>query len=79
MRFSRRQTWVLVSCVMIYTTAYLNRLNLSAVLGTLTVKAGEQVLVQVPLVAAEAVERLRWSDLMVTVLRKICMAAEPAA
>jgi len=48
-------------------------------LGTLTVKAGEQVLAQVPLVAAEAVERLRWSDLMVTVLRKICMAAEPAA
>ena len=36
MRFSRRQMGVVIACVAIYTTAYLNRLNLSAVLGSLT-------------------------------------------
>ena len=44
-------------------------------LGTVTVKAGEQILAEVPLVAAESVERLRWGDLMVQVLKRIAMAA----
>ena len=43
-------------------------------LGTLTVKAGEQVLSQIPLVAAEAVERQSWGDLFVKVLRRAAMA-----
>ena len=44
-------------------------------LGTVTVKAGEQILAEVPLVAAESVERLSWGDLMVQVLKRIAMAA----
>ena len=43
-------------------------------LGTLTVKVGEQVLTQVPMVAAEVVERLSWSDLFLRVLQRLCMA-----
>ena len=43
-------------------------------LGTLTVKVGEQVLLQVPMVAQEGVEKLTWSDLFIMVLRRICMA-----
>ena len=43
-------------------------------LGTLTVKVGEQVLAQVPMVAQEGVEKLTWSDLFIMVLRRICMA-----
>ena len=43
-------------------------------LGTLTVKAGEQVLTQVPLVAKEAVERLTWGDLFVKIFKKVAMA-----
>ena len=43
-------------------------------LGTLTVRAGEQVLAQVPLVAAQPVERLGWSDLFVKVMKQITMA-----
>ena len=43
-------------------------------LGTLTVKAGEQVIREVPLVAAEGVERLSWGDLFVKVLKKAAMA-----
>ena len=42
-------------------------------LGTLTVKAGEQVLSRIPLVAAEGVERLSWWDLFARVLRKAAM------
>ena len=44
-------------------------------LGTLTVKAGEQVLKQVPLVAQRGVEELTWGDLFLRVLRKMAMAA----
>lgn len=47
-------------------------------LGTLTVRAGEQVLTQVPLVAAQGVEKLRWGDLMLLVLRRACMARTEA-
>ena len=43
-------------------------------LGTLTVKAGEQVLKEVPLVAEEAVERLGMGDLFVKVLKRAAMA-----
>ena len=43
-------------------------------IGTLTMKAGEQVLKEVPLVAAEGVERLNWGDLFVTVLKRAAMA-----
>ena len=43
-------------------------------LGTMTVKAGEQTLAEVPLVAAEDVPRLTWADLFVKVLRRASMA-----
>ena len=43
-------------------------------LGTLTVKAGDQILSQVPLVASEGVERLTWGDLFVNTLKKAAMA-----
>ncbi len=45
-------------------------------IGTMTIKAGEQILAEVPLVAADAVERLSWGDLMVKVLRQVAMAKE---
>ena len=43
-------------------------------LGTLTVRAGDQVLTEVPLVAAEGVERLTFGDIFVKVLRRAAMA-----
>ena len=43
-------------------------------LGTMTVKAGEQVLAQVPLVAAEGVPRLTFGDIFLRVLRRLAMA-----
>ena len=43
-------------------------------LGTLTIKSGEQVLSQVPLVAETAVERLSWGDIFVNLLRRMAMA-----
>ena len=43
-------------------------------LGILTVKAGDQVLTQVNLVAEEAVERLSWWDVFTQILRKLCMS-----
>ena len=43
-------------------------------LGTLTVKVGEQVIKQVPLVAEESVPRLTWWELFLRVLRRIAMA-----
>ena len=43
-------------------------------LGTMTVKVGEQVLSEVPLVAAEGVARLTWGDLFVKVMRRAAMA-----
>ena len=45
-------------------------------LGTLTIRSGDRVLAQVPLVAAEDVERKSWGDLIVTVLRKVAMARQ---
>ena len=43
-------------------------------LGTMTVRAGEQILAHVPLVAEETVARLSWGDLFVRVLKQIAMA-----
>ena len=43
-------------------------------LGTLTVRAGEQVLKEVPLVAEESVERLNFGDLFVKILKRAAMA-----
>ena len=43
-------------------------------LGTLSVRSGEQVLSQVPLVAADSVERLAWGDLFVKVMKRVAMA-----
>ena len=43
-------------------------------LGTLTVRAGEEVLKEVPLVAAEDVERLTFLDLFVKILKRAAMA-----
>ena len=45
-------------------------------LGTMTVRAGEQVLAQIPLVAAEPVERLTYGDLFLLVLKYAAMAKE---
>ncbi len=43
-------------------------------LGTLTIKAGEQVLAQIPMVAKEAVPRLTFGDLFLQMLKHITMA-----
>ena len=43
-------------------------------LGTLTVKAGDQILAQVPLVAKTGVERLNFGDLFVQIFKKVAMA-----
>ena len=43
-------------------------------LGTMTIKAGEQILSEVPLVAAEGVERKGWGDIFVDLLRRAAMA-----
>ncbi len=43
-------------------------------LGTLSVCAGEQVLVQIPLVAEESVAKLTWGQMFVRILRQVCMA-----
>ena len=45
-------------------------------LGTLTVRAGEQVLAEVPLVAEEGIFRLTTLDLMGIILRRVAMAAD---
>ncbi len=43
-------------------------------LGTMTVKAGEQILAQIPMVAETAVPKLTWAELFGIALRKLCMA-----
>jgi len=43
-------------------------------LGTVTVRAGEQILAQIPLVAENGVTRLTWGDLFVQILKRIAMA-----
>jgi D-alanyl-D-alanine carboxypeptidase (penicillin-binding protein 5/6) len=43
-------------------------------LGTMTVRVGEQVLRQIPMVAADPVQKLTWGQLFTKVLRQISMA-----
>ena len=43
-------------------------------LGTMTVKAGDQVLSEIPLVAAVPVEKLTFGDLFLLILRRAAMA-----
>ncbi len=42
-------------------------------LGTMTVKSGEQILAEIPLVAAEPVARLSWGEIFLRMLRTICL------
>ena len=42
-------------------------------LGTLTVKAGEQILKEIPMVAAETVEKLTWRQMFGKLIRRVCM------
>ena len=46
-------------------------------LGTLRVKAGDQLLSEIPLVAAEGIPRLTWGDLFGKVLARVAMAETP--
>ena len=43
-------------------------------LGTMTVRSGQQVLTQIPMVAEEGVARLTWGDIFLQVLKRLCMA-----
>jgi D-alanyl-D-alanine carboxypeptidase (penicillin-binding protein 5/6) len=45
-------------------------------LGTMTIRAGEQILAQIPLVAETGISRLTWSDLFVKLLGRIAMAKQ---
>ncbi len=45
-------------------------------LGTLSVKAGEQILAQIPLVAAESVDRLTWGQLFLRILKQLTMSGK---
>ena len=44
-------------------------------LGTLTVRAGEEVLAEVPLVAETEVPRLTWGQVTIRILRRVAMTA----
>jgi D-alanyl-D-alanine carboxypeptidase (penicillin-binding protein 5/6) len=43
-------------------------------LGRLTIRAGEEILAEIPLVASEAVDRLTWGRLTLRILRQAAMA-----
>ena len=43
-------------------------------LGTMTVRSGDEILAEVPLVASESIGRLTWWDITVKVLRQVAMA-----
>ena len=43
-------------------------------LGKLTIRSGEEILAEVPLVAGEAVERLSWGDIFIRCLKQAAMA-----
>jgi D-alanyl-D-alanine carboxypeptidase (penicillin-binding protein 5/6) len=43
-------------------------------LGTMTVRSGDEILAEVPLVASESIGRLSWWDITVKVLRQVAMA-----
>ena len=49
-----------------------------AVLGTLIVKSGEETLLEIPLSAAKAVEKLTFGDVFLIVLKRAAMAKEDA-
>ena len=42
-------------------------------LGTMTVKAGEQILAEIPMVAETGVEKLTWWQMFLCLFRKLCM------
>ena len=42
-------------------------------LGTLTIKAGEQILSEIPMIAETGIEKLTWGQMYLRVLRKFCM------
>ena len=42
-------------------------------LGTMTVKAGDQILAEIPMVAEGPVEKLTWGQMFVRLLRNLCM------
>ena len=42
-------------------------------LGTMTIKAGEQILAEIHMVAADGVEKITWGQMFLRLLRKICM------
>ena len=42
-------------------------------LGTLTIKAGEQILVEIPMIAQSAVEKVSWWQMYLRLLKKACM------
>ena len=42
-------------------------------LGTMTVKAGEQILAEIPMVAETGVEKLTWWQMYLRLLKKVCM------
>ena len=45
-------------------------------LGTMTIRAGEQILAQIPLVAETGVSRLTWSDLFLKILGRLAMSKQ---
>ena len=45
-------------------------------LGTLTIRSGDQILSQIPLVAESGVTRLSWSDLFFKIICQMAMAKE---
>ena len=47
-------------------------------LGQLTIRAGDQILSQIPLVAESGVLRKSWGDIFVEILRRVAMAKEAA-
>lgn len=44
-------------------------------IGTMTVRSGEQILAEIPMVAAEPVERLSWGALFLRMLRTVCFGS----
>ena len=42
-------------------------------LGTMTVKAGDRILSEIPMVAEAGVEKLTWGQMYLRLLKKVCM------
>ena len=45
-------------------------------LGTMTIKAGDEVLAEIPVIAPERIEKLTWWELTARILRRLCMGME---